>query len=179
MRAISVLFVLTMLVWPADAHAQSFTMHASGGPTITDSGYSVAAGLGVIATSHLTFDFNVERTHLSSEVTRGTRGVISSFRGGTLTLGAAQLRVSVFDSNRVGPYGVVGFAAGVSRPNVNELFPNPTTNDVRAMFFGGGIHAPLTDRVSAFADVRMMIGAEGIEGIVAVVPLRAGLAFRI
>ena len=47
-----------------------------------------------------------------------------------------------------------------------------------ARFFGGGIHGPITDRVSAFADLRMMIGAEGIEGIVAVVPLRAGLALR-
>ena len=37
---------------------------------------------------------------------------------------------------------------------------------------------PLTDRVSAFADLRMMFGAEGIEGIVAVAPLRAGLALR-
>jgi len=177
-RAIPGLFVLVVLVGPADAQAQAFTMHASGGPTITDSGYSVAAGVGVIATSHLTFDFNVERTYLSTEVTRDTRSVISSFRGGTLTLGAAQLRVSVFDSNRVGPYGVVGFAAGVSRPNVNDLFPKPITNGVRAMFFGGGIHAPLTDHVSAFADVRITIGVEGIDGIVAVVPLRAGLAFR-
>jgi hypothetical protein len=167
-----------LFVGPSAAHAQSFSIHGSGGPTITDSGYSVAAGVGVAATSHLTFDVNVERTHLSTEITRDAHGVISSFRGGTLTLGTAQLRVSLFDSNRVGPYGVVGFAAGVSRPNVNEIFPKPITNDVRAMFFGGGLHAPLTDRVSAFADLRMMFGAEGIEGIVAVAPLRAGLALR-
>jgi hypothetical protein len=160
------------------AHAQSFTVHASGGPTITDSGYSVAAGVGVAATSHFAFDFGVERTHLSTETTRDSGGVISSFRGGTLTLGTAQLRASLFDSSRIGPYGVVGFAAGVSRPNVNETFPNPATNNVRAVFFGGGLHAPLTGRLSAFADVRMMVGAEGIEGIVAVAPLRAGLALR-
>ena len=77
------------------------------------------------ATSHLTFDFNVERTHLSTQISRDAPGVISSFRGGTLTLGTAQLRVSLFDSNRVGPYAIVGFAAGVSRPNVNEIFPQP------------------------------------------------------
>jgi hypothetical protein len=178
MRVSPHLFVLMLLVGPSAAQAQTFNLHASGGPTITDGGYSVAAGAGVAATSHLTFDVNVERTHLSTQVTRDASGVISSFRGGTLTLGTAELRVSLFDSDRVGPYGVVGFAAGVSRPNVNETFPNPVRNDVRAMFFGGGIHAPLTERVSAFADVRMMIGAEGIEGVVAVAPLRAGVAVR-
>ncbi len=178
MRAIPGLFVLMMLVGPTDGHAQTFTVHASAGPTITNGGYSVAAGLGVGATSRFTFDFNVERIHLPSEVTRDARGAISGFRGGTLTLGAAQLRASLFDSHRIGPYGVVGFAAGVSRPNVTELFPTPITNDVRAVFAGGGIHVPLTSRVSAFADARMMVGAEGIEGIVAVVPLRAGVALR-
>lgn len=178
MRLIPGLFVLMVLVAPTHARAQRFAAHASAGPTLADSGYSVAAGLGVEATSRLTFDFNVERTHLSPEVTRDATGVISSFRGGTLTLGAAQLRVSLFDRNRIGPYGVAGFAAGVSRPTVNDTFPNRVTNDVRAVFFGGGIHVPLTSRVRAFADARMMVGAEGIEGIVAVVPLRAGVALR-
>jgi hypothetical protein len=167
-----------LLVGPAHASAQRFTAHASGGPTLTDSGYSAAAGLGVGVTSRLTVDVTVERTHLSSQVTRDARGVTSGFRGGTLTLGAAQLRASLFDRRRIGPYGVVGFAAGVSRPNVTEHFPTPVTNDVRVVFAGGGIHVPLTSRLSAFADARMMLGAEGIEGIVAVAPLHAGLAFR-
>jgi hypothetical protein len=176
-RFIPGLFVLLWLAGPNLAHAQSLSIRGSAGPTLTDSGYSVAAGVGIAATSHLAFDFSVERTHLSTEVTRDD-GVISSFRGGTLTLGTAQLRVSLFDSNRLGPYGLVGFAAGVSRPNVNETFPTPVTNDVRAVFLGGGLQTPLGDRVSAFADLRMMFGAEGVEGIVAVVPLRAGLALR-
>jgi hypothetical protein len=177
-RFIPGLFVLILLVAPAHVSAQRFAAHASGGPTLTDSGYSVAAGLGVGVTSRLTFDVDVERTHLSSQVIRDARGVTSGFRGGTLTLGTAQLRASLFDSRRIGPYGVVGFAAGVSRPNVTALFPTRVTNDVRAVFAGGGIHAPLTSRLSAFADVRMMVGAEDIEGIVAVVPLRAGVALR-
>ena len=178
MRFIPGLFVLLWLAGPSAAHAQPFSIFASGGPTLTDSGYSVAAGVGLAATSHLAFDVSVERTHLATEVSSDGRGVTSTFRGGTMTLGSGQLRVSIFDSNRLGPYGLVGFAAGVSRPNVNETFPTPVTNDVRAVFLGGGLHAPLGDRVSAFADLRMMFGAEGVEGIVAVVPLRAGLALR-
>jgi hypothetical protein len=94
-----------------------------------------------------------------------------------LTLGSAQLRVTPFGSNRVGPYGLVGFAAGVSRPNVNETFPDPGTNDVRAVFFGGGLHVPLQERVSLFADGRMMIGAEAGE-LLAVAPIRLGVAWR-
>jgi hypothetical protein len=94
-----------------------------------------------------------------------------------LTLGSAQLRVTPFGHDRVGPYGLVGFAAGVSRPNVNEMFPDPVTNDVRAVFFGGGIHVPLKERVSLFADGRMMVGAEAGE-LLAVAPIRAGVALR-
>ena len=71
----------------------------------------------------------------------------------------------------------MGFAAGVSRPNVNELFPDPVTNNVRAIFFGGGIHVPLKERVSLFADARMMVGAEAGE-LLAVAPIRAGVAWR-
>jgi hypothetical protein len=73
---------------------------------------------------------------------------------------------------------VAGFAAGVSRPNVNEVFPTPVTNGARAVFGGGGLLVPLGPRVTAFADVRMPIGAEGSEGIVALAPVRAGVAWH-
>ena len=58
-------------------------------------------------------------------------------------LATGGLRVAFFGRDRVGPYVLGGFAAGVSHPNVNELFPDRVTNGVRAAFFGGGIHAPL------------------------------------
>jgi hypothetical protein len=162
---------------PSIAGAQSFVLQGSAGPTLIDSGYSLAGGFGYSPTRHLTVLFDVERTHLSSELRSDGRGGFAGFRGGTLTLGAAQLRVTPFGRDRVGPYGMVGFAAGVSRPNVNDTFPNPVTNDVRAMFFGGGIHVPLKERVSLFADGRMMIGAEAGE-LLAVVPVRAGIAWH-
>jgi hypothetical protein len=152
-------------------------VHGSAGPTLIDGGYSLAGGVGYSPTSHLTALFDVERTHLSSRLRNDGRGGVAGFRGGTLTLGSAQLRVTPFGRDRVGPYGLVGFAAGVSRPNVNEMFPTPVTNDVRAMFFGGGIHVPLKERVSLFADGRMMIGAEAGE-LLAIVPIRAGVAWR-
>jgi hypothetical protein len=66
-------------------------------------------------------------------------GSISAFRGGTLTVGAAELRIAPLGRNHVGPYGLAGVAAGQSRPNVNETFPDPAKNNARLVFFGGWI----------------------------------------
>ena len=138
MRLIRGLILLVFVATPGIARAQSFVLHGSAGPTLFDSGYSLAGGIGYSPTSHLTLLFDVEQTHLSSRLSSDGRGGFSGFRGGTLTLGSAQLRVAPFGRNRVGPYGLVGFAAGVSRPNVNDMFPNPVTNDVRAIFSAAG-----------------------------------------
>ena len=176
MRVIPVLLSL-LLASPSIAGAQSLLLHGSAGPTLIDNGYSLAGGFGFSPTSHVAVLFDVERTHLSSRLRSDGRGGFAGFRGGTLTLGSTQLRITPLGRDRVGPYGLVGFAAGVSHPNVNELFPDPVTNDVRAIFFGGGIHVPLKERVSLFADGRMMIGAEAGE-LLAVAPIRAGVAWR-
>ena len=91
----------------------------------------------------------------------------------------AALRVTLLGRDRVGPYALAGMAAGVSRPNVNELFPSRITTEVRGPFFGGGIQVPLRNRVTLFADVRMMlvIGKEA-DGLFAVAPVRAGIAWH-
>ena len=177
MRVISGLMFLLLLAGPPIASGQSFVLQGSGGPTLLESGYSLAGGLGFSPGSRVTVLVDVERTHLSSQVTTDGRGGVSGFRGGTLTLVAAQLRVTPLGHDRVGPYGLAGFAAGVSRPNVTELFPDRVTNDVRAIFFGGGIHVPLNERIGLFADGRMMVGTEAGE-LLAVAPLRAGVALR-
>lgn len=155
------------------ASGQSLVLQASGGPTITDPGYSVAAGLGFAPTSRLTVFGGVDRTHLSSQITPN-----SASRGGTFTLATLELRATILGHDRVSPYVFGGAAAGVSRPNVNANFPDPVTNTARALFFGGGIQAPLGERLSVFGDVRMTFGVEGTEGILAAVPVRAGVAWR-
>jgi hypothetical protein len=177
MRIILGFLSLLLVMCPRIVSGQSFLVHGSAGPTLVDSGHSLAAGIGFSPASRLTISLDVERTHLSSRTRSDGRDGVASFRGGTLTLGTAQLGVSLLGRDRVGPYGLVGFAAGTSRPNVNELFPDRVTNDVRAAFFGGGIHVPLKQRLSLFADGRMMIGGEAGE-LVAVVPIRAGVAWR-
>jgi len=178
MRTIQVLMCGVLLACcPTAARGQSFELYGSAGPTITDAGVSLAGGVGVSPTSRLTLFASIERTHLSGQIRRDT-GSTSYFRGGTYLLGSAELRFAPRGRDRIGPFALAGFAAGVSRPNVNDVFPTPVTNGARAVFGGGGLLVPLGQRVTAFADVRMLIGAEGSEGIVAVAPVRAGVAWR-
>jgi hypothetical protein len=177
MRLILGAACLLGLACPGIARAQLFELHASAGPTLVDRGYSLAVGGGVSPTSRVSVLVDYDRTHLTSRSTDDGRGSVSTFRGGTLTLAAAQVRVTVRPNDRVGPYGLAGFAAGRSRPNVNQQFPNPVTNDVRAAFFGGGLHVPMGRAASLFVDGRMMVGSEAGE-LLAVAPIRAGLAWR-
>jgi hypothetical protein len=176
MRLIVGIAALLWVASPGTGIAQSFELHGSAGPTLVDRGYSLAAGGGLFAGRYVGVLFDVERTHLVSRE-RITPDRASRFRGGTLTLASAQLRIAPLGRDRVGPYGLVGFAAGVSRPNVNDAFPNPVTNDIRAVFFGGGVQVPLQTGLSLFADGRMMLGSEAGE-LLAVAPIRAGVAWR-
>jgi hypothetical protein len=161
------------------AGAQSLMVQASAGPTVTDAGHSVAAGVGLSVNSRLTVLLGVERSHLSSRVTTDSRGNrVSAFRGGTITFAAAEVRATLLRRERVSPFVLGGVGVGVSRPNVNETFPNAVTNHARVLFVGGGLHVPLGQQLSVFGDVRMVLGAEGNEGMVAYAPLRAGIVWR-
>ncbi len=177
MRKIAILIGLTLLASRGVAEAQSFELYGSGGPTVTDDGTSFAVGAGFSPTPHLTLAVSFDRTHLASRPTWTTYGG-SSFRGGTLSLGAAEVRVTPFVKTRVRPFGLIGFAAGTSRPNVTEIFQDRITNQVRAMFIGGGVDVPINDHFAFLVDGRVLVGAEGNEGTVGVVPVRAGVAWR-
>ena len=178
MRIIQVLICGVLLAFcPQAARGQSFELYGSAGPTVTDPGFSLAAGVGVSPTSRLTLLAGIERTHLSSQI-RHEGNSTSYFRGGTSLLGSAELRFAPRGRDRIGPYVLAGLAAGASRPNVTDVFTTPVTNGARAAFAGGGLLLPLGQRLAAFADVRMLFGVEGTEGIVAVAPLRARVAWR-
>jgi hypothetical protein len=177
-RIIPGVVTLLLLTFPAVSSGQTFALHGAAGPTMTDPGHSVAAGLEFSPTSHLTFLVDFERTHLPSRIQTYDR-VTSAFRGGTVTLVAPALRLSLLGNDRVGPYGLVGLAAGVSRPNVTDLFPDDVSHQVRAPFFGGGIQMPLKNHLAFFAEARMMlvVGKEADE-LFALAPFRAGVAWR-
>ena len=178
MRIVLSLLMLVFLLAPEEARAQQFLVHGAAGPIVNDRGFSLAAGIGVTAGSRVTILGSFDRTHLPSTTTPLRNGVAYT-RGGTLTLGTGEAQISLFDRSRVSPYGVVGFGGGISRPNVNDIFPNPVTNTVVAPFAGGGIRIPLRDNLTLFGDIRWMLAA-GTEAddLIGIVPLRAGLAFR-
>jgi hypothetical protein len=113
---------------------------------------------------------------LSTRVTSDGRGG-GAFRGGSMVLAAAGMRVAVFPPHRLTPYVVAGVAAGRSKPTVNGAFPDRVTNEVRALFAGVGVQAPLGTHLVVFADARMQLGGDGGETL-AVSPLRAGLRWR-
>ena len=175
MRVIPALLAALFLI-PCAANGQTF-VHVSAGPTLSDRGYSLAAGLGFSPSSRLTLMASVDRTHLPSR-RKVYPGSFSEFRGGTVTLAAAEVQVSLLGRDRIGPYGLAGFATGVSRPNVTAVFPDRVSHRVGAPFLGGGIQVPLRNRLRLVADARLMlvIGTEA-DSLFAIAPLRAGLAW--
>jgi hypothetical protein len=179
MRASCVVLLASVLV-PAMASAQSaapsVSIQGGAGPTLVDTGHHLSAAVGFSPTPRVTLLLDVERTHLSSRTTGNERGG-SSFRGGTLTAVSGEVRVGLWLGERVTPYVLAGLGAGMSRPNVNEVFPDRVTNNVRFVFFGGGIQVPLRDRLSLFGDARMQVGVEANETL-AMAPVRVGLAWR-
>ena len=177
MRSVLRVVTVFLLLLPAPAAAQSLVVQGSAGPTLVDAGVSLAAGIGFVPTSWLTLLGQVERTEIFSRFRNDGRGSSSAFRGGTVTLGTAEVRAALRGRDRWSPYALGGFGIGVSRPHVNGTFPDRVTNNPRVMFFGGGVHVPVRDRLSVFADVRMMIGDEAGE-LLAIAPLRAGLSWE-
>lgn len=178
MRIIPAVCVALLFTAPTPARAQGVSLQASAGPTLADEGSSVAGGVGYSPVPRITLSVNVERSHLVSRRDEFSGGS-AYFRGGTFTLGSAGLRASLFAPDRISPYALVGFAAGRSRPNVNDVFPTPVVNSVRAPFAGGGVQVPLGPHAALFADLRLalIVGTDSDE-LYALTPLRAGLSWR-
>ena len=185
MRVFAGLLVLVLI--PAGASGQTFVVQGAGGVNFFDTAHNLTYGLdpglhlglgaGVSPWRRVSLVLDVERTSRTSQLQTDARGNVFGFRGGTVTLAVPQARISFLDPDRVGPYAIVGFAAGVSRLNVTAEFPDRITNDVRALVFGGGLHVPLRDRLSVFADGRVFVGGEENE-MFGLAPIRAGLAWR-
>jgi len=179
MRAFGVVSMVLILD-PAVAGAQSVTpsvsIQAAAGPTIVDPGHNVSAAVGFSPASRVTVFVEVLRTQLSSRFTSSEQGS-SAFRGGTMTAVSGEVRVGLFPAARVNPYVLVGAGAGVSRPTVNDMFPDRVTNNARFMSFGGGVQVALQGRLSLFGDVRMLVGVEA-DDLLAIVPVRVGIGWR-
>lgn len=144
-----------------------FTVQVGAGPLLQSGGHSLSAAFGFSPISHLDLVVNVERDHLPFQRETFTGGY-SITRGGTLTTVSGEVRASLFPPHRVSPYGFAGMGGGVSRPTVNEAFPTPLENDLRAVYFGGGVRVPVRGGLTIFGDARVMMALEGRDGILGV-----------
>ena len=92
------------------------------------------------------------------------RGRIESFedgypseRGGTEQFVSAELRYGFFPGKRVSPYVLGGTGRGISRPNVNDFFPDKKKRGIQVLYYGGGVRIPVRPRL----DVRRCAGHRG------------------
>jgi hypothetical protein len=141
-------------------------------------GHAISAAFGYAPAAWLELLVNVERDHLPFQFERFPDGGTAATRGGTMTFVSGELRAGLPADRRVSPFAMLGFGGGSSRPNVNAMFPNPVTNHLRMFYVGGGVRVPLGRGFSVLGDARAMLGVEGNDGILAMVPVRAGVAWR-
>jgi hypothetical protein len=137
----------------------------------------MAAALGYSPASWLELLLNAERIHLPFELERFPDG-FSATRGGTMAFASGELRVALLSADRVSPFAIAGIGGGVSRPNVNAQFPDAVRNDLRVLYVGGGVRVPLRRGFSLSGDVRGVLAVEGNDGVLAILPVRAGVAWR-
>ena len=193
--AVSLLFVLAPSVVtgqtsiaPSDAGGagsagsegrERLSLQVAAGPLLTLSGGAnvLSAAFGYSPVSRLELLLNMERSHVPFQLTRFTDGYSVS-RGGTLTFVSGELRFALLPANRVSPFALVGAGGGVSRPTVNAYFPDRVRNDLRVLYVGGGVRVPLGRGFSLSGDARCMLGLEGYDGVLALWPVRVGVAWR-
>jgi hypothetical protein len=154
-----------------------FTLQVAAGPLLKSGGHTLSAAFGFSPISRVDLVVNIERDHLPFR--RETfSGSYSITRGGTLSAVSGEVRASILPPHRMSPYGFAGIGTGESRPTVNDEFPTPVENDLRLVYFGGGLRAPLRGGLSIFGDARVMLALEGDDGLLGIWPVRAGVAWR-
>ncbi len=177
--AVSLLCVLmpTSATGQTSAASERLSLQAAAGLTLIDEGNVLSAGVGYSPLSWLELLVMAERIHLPFQQERFPGGS-SVTRGGTLTFVSGELRLALRPADRVSPFVLAGVGGGVSRPNVNAHFPDPVRNDLRVVYVGGGLRVPLRQGLSLLGDVRGLLAMEGNDGVLAMLPVRVGLAWR-
>ena len=174
---------MSLLMAAASASAQTspspsrWSVNAAGGTTLNGGGTVVSGSVGMAPVSRLELLVGVERIHLPFEREEFSDGY-SVTRGGTLTFVSGEARLSLFPPGRVSPFLVAGAGGGISRPNVNADFPDEIRNNLRVVYAGGGVRLPIGRAVSLTAEARGMLAVEDNDGVLGILPVRAGLSWR-
>jgi hypothetical protein len=176
--AVVVLSLAAPVVAAGQGAGTRVSVQGAVGTQINAGGDNQSVSIGFALTDRLDILVSAERSHLPTEVTTVGGGAFGATRGGTTTFISGDVRFSPFTSVRISPYLLASAGRGVSRPNVNDMFPDPVTNDAwLLLFFGGGVRVPVTERLSVFADMRFGIRGER-DTIALVRPVRGGVAWR-
>jgi hypothetical protein len=179
------LFAVTALslVTPAVAAGQEtgirLSIQGAIGSHIGDRGDAQSLSLGVSFGERFGVVVNAERSHVPTDVTF-FEGGYSASRGATTRFISGEFRYAPVTYKRTSPYVIAGIGRGVSRPNVNEFFPDRVTHKVTLQVPGFGVRVLLTEHLSAFADIRFMFQSRrGEPDAGGFGPMRGGLAWRL
>ncbi|MCC7007678.1 MAG: hypothetical protein IT184_02570 [Acidobacteria bacterium] len=163
---------------PSGALDRRLSLEAAAGPQISYVGSTVSAALGFAPTRRLSLLVTVERSHVRDEIEQLEDGYAFE-RGGTETFVSAELRYAFLAERRVSPYVVGGAGRGVSRPTVNEFFPDANERNIQVIYYGAGVRVPLAPRIDAFVDARFIMALEAVSDYFGVrFPVRGGIAWR-
>jgi hypothetical protein len=180
------LFAVTVVsfVLPAVAAGQgtgiSVSVQGALGSHIGDGGDAQSLSLGVWFGERERFGVvvNVERSYVPAEVTF-IDGGYSARRGATTRFISGEFRYVPITYKGISPYVLAVVGRGVSRPNVNQFFPDRVTHTVTLQGPGFGVRVLVTEHLSAFADLRFMFqNRRGEPDAGGFGPLRGGLAWR-
>ena len=184
------LLMLVLALAPAAASAQDrpgpapvaptprFSLEGAAGPQVYYRGSMQSIAFGFAPTRSLTLLVSAERSHVADEIERYEDGYASE-RGGTEQFVSVGLRYAFFPRKRVSPYVLGGTGRGISRPNVNEFFPDKKERGIQVLYYGGGVRIPIRPRLDAYVDARLIMAVEARSDYFGVrLPVRAGVAWR-
>lgn len=155
-----------------------WTVEGAAGLQIYYDGTAQSVAFGFSPSRSLTVLVSAERTHIEDRIGFYEYG-FSAERGGTEQFVSGGVRYAFLTRRRVSPYVLGGIGRGISRPNVNEFFPDRKKRDIHVIYYGGGVRIPVGPRFDAFADARFIMSAEAATDYFGVrMPVRAGIAWR-
>jgi hypothetical protein len=155
-----------------------FSLEGEAGLQVYYRGSMQSIAFGFAPTRSLTLLVSAERSYVADKIERYEDGY-SSERGGTEQFVSAELRYAFFPTKRVSPYVLGGTGRGISRPNVNEFFPDKKERGIQVLYYGGGVRIPVRPRLDAFVDARLIMAVEAKSDYFGVrLPVRAGVAWR-
>ena len=133
-----------------------FSLEGAAGPQVSYRGTVQSIAFGFAPTRSLTLLVSAERSYVADKIERYVDGYASE-RGGTEHFVSAELRYAFLRRKRVSAYVLGGTGRGISRPNVNEFFPDKKERGIQVVYYGGGVRIPVRPRLDAFVDARLMM----------------------